>query len=112
MRADTTAPTGPEQLPLLAYREPTRVRASAHDNHLVVETRGADREEALDAMVDCLNHLDAHGVPVLGQIAGAARFPVDLGRAYRFTYPLVTAGRAQDAAAAVDAWWRARGGAS
>ncbi len=111
MRADL-APAAPEQLPLLAYREPTRLRASARDNHLVLEARGADREEALDAMVACLNFLDARGVPVLGVIAGAARFPVDLGRVYRFTYPLVTAGRAADAAAMVDAWWQARGGAA
>ena len=112
MRADADAPTVHEQLPLLTYREPTRLRASARDNHLVLEARGADREEALDAMVACLNHLDARGVPVLAVIAGAARFPVDLGRAYRFTYPLVTAARATDAAAMADAWWRARGGAA
>ena len=96
------------QLDLLAYREPVRLRAYARDATLVLEAHGDARAEALDALVDCINHLDGRGVPVLGQLAGVARFPVDRGRYYAFGYPLRSTTRAAEAVALAATWWDTR----
>jgi hypothetical protein len=98
-----------QQLPLLDYREPTRLQARKQGAVLVLVTRGADREDALDAMVDALNHLDRSGVPVLALSAGAARWPTDEGDRYVFRYPMLTEERAFDAAALAQSWWAQRG---
>ncbi len=100
-----------QQLPLLDYRAPTKLRATARDHLLVLETTGADRDAALDTLVDLINHLDRAGVPVLGQLAGVTRWPVDSGSAYVFTYPLVSTHKATDAVAVALAWWAGRGAA-
>lgn len=100
-----------EQLDLLGYVEPTRLRASARDATLVVRATGPDREAQIDAVVGCINDLDRVGFPALAMYSSGALWPYEVAGRIEWRMPARTARDAAAAAEHADAWWSARGGA-
>lgn len=101
-----------EQLGLLDYVEPLRLRITRADNRLRVLATSADREASIDAIVDAINALDHAGFDALRSTERGMSWPTELAGRIEWQHLLRSTGEAERAEAFVCAWWTARGGAA